>query len=585
MAVRTAKAVTEEVPEVAQSSIGRLATIPEKNSERDVQRLASRFKLTLPVPLSTFKVGRQTIHYIKMTDWAKFLLSQNLWHHLTGLDKPDAEKCEMSWSLFWKRYREYQPSHDIFQRPNFDFSRCCGLMLHGDEGRGLRKTAVLVLAAHSILGYGIRTSPQKRKEFLHKLNYTKSTWTTRFLLGILPKWLYCLDGGDDDEDEEPQAMDGDNLQSDVFECLLDAMSKDLANLFENGVVSPLDGQRYYFCIINVCGDWPFLQRAGHLGRTFYNAAKHSKATRVEPKGICHQCLADRHGILWEDFESRPPPWEDTRNLESPFISPPALLQRPHARNDHTELFAWDLFHSWHLGCGKPFLGTAIIVLATSSIFAGGVDKRLEDVTQNFLTWCDQNRLKPHLRKLCKASLSWTTTANYPSGVWSKGHTTRVLNKWFLAVCAANARAVAGDELLTIAHQCAICIERFLKGLYSYEIWIPSRAASEIASYGLSFLRFYGLGASVSYGLLKRLFLLQPNFHRFHHIAWGLHVAAKDMEWVPNPLIWATQPEEDYIGRPSRISRRVSPRLTVLRTLQRSLIAARAAYRDAGLLPA
>lgn len=580
VAIRTAKAVAEEVPEVSKSSLGRLAEMGEKNSERDVHRLTKKFKLTLPVQMSTFKVGREQIHYIKMTAWAQFLLSRNLWHHLAGLDSPDMDKCQQTWTLFWERFKKMRPSHEVFGRPGFDFSRCCGLLLHGDEGRGLRKSAVLVLAAHSILGYGIRTSRKSNKDDVHKLNYLKSTWVTRFLLGILPKSMYSMDenAGQDDE------CDDGGFQSDVYEGLLNVVAKDLRHLFEHGIVNPLDGQRYFFCIVNVMGDWPFIQRAGHLARSFYNAAKHARASQTTiPKGICHRCLADRPGCVWEDFESIPPPWEPSMNTESPFITEPCLLQLPHMRNDPAELFSWDLFHTWHIGCGKTFLGTAIIVLATSCIFAGGVDKRLELLTERFQIWRDRMRLKPHIRKLSKENLSWPTTTSYPSGVWSKGHTTRVLNKWFIAECNAYAEEVRSDRLLTIAYRCSVSIEKILKGLCSYELWIPSAAALEIADYGLNFLMWYGRGAREAFQNSRRLFFMMPNLHRLHHIAWDLKDAAKKLDFVPNPLAWSTQPSEDYIGRPSRISRRVSPRLQVLRTLQRSLIAARAAYRNMGLI--
>jgi len=578
MAVRTAKAVQQEVPEVARSSLGRLADIKEKNAERDVHKLTSKFKLTLPIPMSSFKAGWETFQYLKMSSWAYFLLSRNLWHHLAGLESPDMPKCQQSWSLFWERFRQVRPGHEIYRRPGFDFSRCCALLLHGDEGRSLRKAAVLILAAHSILGYGTRTSSTSRKAELHKLNYKKTTWITRFLLGVLPKAFYSMDGDDGGGSER----ENEEFQSDIYENLLNAIATDLRNLFDHGIVSPLDGQRYFFCTLNVMGDWPFIQRSGHLARSFFNAAKHAKPTKTDPKGICHRCLADRPGVLWEDFQSQVPPWLASMNTESPFTSEPSLLLLPHVQEDPAELFAWDLFHTWHLGCAKVFLGTAVIVLATSALFVGGVEKRLEAVTERFLTWCDEKCLKPHLRKLSKETMSWTTTTTYPSGVWSKGHTARVLNKWFISECEANTRAVRADVLLTTVYKCAVSIETFLRGLYSYELWIPSAAAIEISSHGLSFLRLYGHGAKQSYDMTRRLFLMQPNLHRLHHIAWHLGEDARKMDFVPNPLAWSTQPEEDYIGRPSRVSRRVSPRLPIQRTIQRSLIAAHAAYRDAGL---
>ncbi len=583
VAVRTAKAVTEEIPEAASSSLGRLARIREKNAERDVHRVSTRYQLTLPLQLSDLKVGHHTIKYLRMSAWATFLLGRNLWHHLAGLETPDSQKCQETWSLFWRRFRVLRPDHEIFHRPGFDYSRCCALLLHGDEGRSLRKSAILILAAHSILGYGIRTSCKTSNTESHRLNYVKSTWVTRFLLGVLPKSLYSM--GDDIDDFQDEECESDELDSDVYEGLLKVIAEDLRDLFDTGLVNPLDQQRYFFCCINVMGDWPFLQRAGHLNRSFYNAAKHA-ASKSEPKGICHRCLGDRLGFPWEDFESERPAWVLSQNTISPFSARPSLLLLPHIHNDPSELFAWDVFHTWHLGCGKTFLGTAIVLLAMSSVFDGGVEARLGALTIRFQAWCQRQNLKPHIRRFTRENLSWKTSNSYPSGVWSKGHTTRVLNKWFLAECEAHKEETESNVLLGLAHKCSVSIEKFLQGMYRHELWIPTQTARELGFHGLSFLRWYGRGVNTSYHESSRFFQLMPNLHRLHHIALSM-VDDSDLAgprgFILNPLAFGCQPEEDYIGRPSRVSRRVSPKLVVQRTLQRCLVAAHAAFRDAGLL--
>ena len=574
VAIRSAKAVTEEVPEALESSLGSLAALPEKNSERDFHKLTGKFKLSIPLPLSAFKVGNESFNYLKMSHWAKFLLERNLWHHLSGLETPNDEKCKLVWRDFWAKFKKLKPGHEVFQSPHVDLERCCGLLLHGDEGRSARKSAILILAAHSIVGYGIRTSSEQFKNSLLKLNYKRPTWVTRFLLGVLPKSSYTIEGDEDSED-------GD-ANSNVYESLLQAVAEDLKSLFTEGITSPLDGKRYFFTVLNVMGDWPFIQKAGNLGRSFYNAAKHATTSSI-PKGVCHRCMADKYHP-WEDFESENPAWIASMNTESPFTKPPVLLCLPHVRDDPAELFGWDLFHTWHIGAGKTFLGTAIILLAMSDAFDGSVPDRLASLSERFQHWCEAMRLKPHLRKLTKENLSWPASTSYPCGVWSKGHTTRVLNKWFIAECQKiENEIIAGDDLLRIAYRCAVCIENFLKGIYKHELFIPRTAAQEIVDYGLSFLRSYGRGASLAFRQTKRFFFLQPNLHRLHHIAIDMRDQCQNCQWILNPLALSTQPEEDYIGRPARVSRRVSSRLVVKRTLQRSLVAAHAAYRNGGIL--
>ena len=135
VAVRAARAVTDEIPSAKHTSLGSLARIPEGNCERDTHRLAKKYKLTLPIKRSTMRVAGENIQFLKMSSWAHFLMEKNLWHHLAGLKAPDHDRCEAIWSLFWQRFKAICPGHDIFNRPDHDLSRTCALLVHGDEGR------------------------------------------------------------------------------------------------------------------------------------------------------------------------------------------------------------------------------------------------------------------------------------------------------------------------------------------------------------------------------------------------------------------------------------------------------------------
>ena len=163
VAIRTARAVVEEVPAAAGTSLGSLAACHEDHSERDTQRLSKKYGLKLPLPLSELLVGAEKVPFIKMTHWANFILQQNLWYRLCGLDGPDDQRCSDIWKSFWHKYEKINPGHEIFQRPNHDFGKTCGLMLHGDEGRSLRKTPLMVISTHSILGFGLSTTSKKKK--------------------------------------------------------------------------------------------------------------------------------------------------------------------------------------------------------------------------------------------------------------------------------------------------------------------------------------------------------------------------------------------------------------------------------------
>lgn len=570
MAIRTAKAMVEEVPQVATSSIGNLAKCREDHSEREVHSIAKRFSLTIPVPLSQVQIGGDSlIPFIKMSAWVNFIFKYNLWHRLCGLRRPDMIRCGEIWKSFWSRYKGVNPGHEIFQRPGHDFSRTCGLLLHGDEGRSLRKSALMVVSCHSILGFGLSTAKQKlkKKYVAQKLNYEEPSWTTRFLLSVLPK-QYC------NEDNETC------WESDPFQDLMAAISQDLRDLFDQGIETP-EG-RFYFCIVNVMGDWPFEQKCGNLARSYLNTSK-AASSRTAPKGICHLCCADMPHCSWENFDDFPPTWLPTVNTVSAFSEPPAVLQLPKNNDFEESLFYFDLFHAWHIGAGKTFLASCLSLLISSPAYQGGIDLRCEQVTADYAEWSRSTGFRCQLRKISKAKLGGLSSTAYPTGCWSKGSKTRVLMKFFIAACLKYQDAVQGDILFQLAQRAATRMEQFLHGIYSWEIWIPSDEAKPIIEAGLSFLKIHYTAVKIAYARKVLLFQLMPNYHRIHHLMWEMYWQAQQLDWVLNPLFAATQSDEDFIGRPSRVSRRVSPRLTIERTLQRSLLATYSQYINVGAL--
>ena len=71
---------------------------------------------------------------------------------------------------------------------------------------------------------------------------------------------------------------------------------------------------------------------------------------------------------------------------------------------------------------------------------------------------------------------------------------------------------------------------------------------------------------------KRRFPLLPKLHFFHHAMHDVLISSKQLKWTISPLVFSVQLQEDYIGKPARVSRRVSAKSHSLRTLQRVLLA-------------
>ena len=146
----------EEVPEASSSSIAALGRCDQRNPERAVHRVADRYKLSLPIRMTHVDVGQHRIPVLMMSDWARWILHMNLWHRLCGLSAPDPQRCSSIWTTFWERFRKIQPNHPVFSR-DIPLGNICGLLLHGDEGRSQKKSAILCVSAHSALGFGLST--------------------------------------------------------------------------------------------------------------------------------------------------------------------------------------------------------------------------------------------------------------------------------------------------------------------------------------------------------------------------------------------------------------------------------------------
>ena len=562
LAIRTAKAVTREVPAARETSFGALAKCTEKNSERDTHRLTSKYRLALPIKLSEVELAAGKVHYFKMSSWVDFILEYNLWHLLAGLEAPDHDKCSRIWASFWNNYKDIDPGHEVFQR-GIDLSRTAALLLHGDGGRSHRKSEIMVFSAHSALGFGLSTSNWPTTADM-KLNYGRSSWTTRYLLAVLPKACYN--------------KDNDTTVA-VFQHLLQVLSDDLRTLLDG--VKDREGRTFQFAVLKIKGDWPFIQKAGHLGRSFMNAAKHQTSSKPL-KGICHLCRADLD-VPWEDLRLKARAWKATVNTADPFTQTPALLTLPHNKSDPASFFSYDLFHAWHIGLGKHFLGSAIVVLAMGKAYEGTIPDRLEALSNRFLSWCSAMKVRPMVKGFTKDKLSWLSTKHFPTGHWVKGGVTTNVMRWLEVECKRIKPLLREDRLFHVTAAAAEAMNFFLSGLYKHNLWIPPAEGTRLASYGRRFLQLYGEAVRLSFESKRALFSLQPNLHRIDHLVSDMEDQAAKNAYCCNPLIWATQMDEDFVGRGARVSRRVSAQKVILRTLQRGLQNCHTEYVNQGIL--
>ena len=558
-------------PEAASKSGGliSLSRCTVSHSERDVEQVTRQYNLQLPVRISEIPKSRGVryvggIHVISLKDWCRWIGDHNLFHVLVGLHHPNPQRERDILREFWRLYKLHKPEHQLWrivEEHNVDLSRTCPLLLHGDEGRGRKRSPFLLCNAHSLLGFGTVAANRTRKKrpyLLQKLNYSGSTHIHRFILACLPK------------------MVKDHV---ALQDILTFIAKDSVEMLCDGVRTS-HGERLHMAVLNCCGDWMFLAKAGNLARSYSNVQKRPWGPASCPKGICHQCYAGQTGYPFEDL-SASPAWKATVHLpeDQPFSSPPVLLNIPHDPSAASGFFTYDLWHAFHLGMGKTFCATALALL--SDLMSGGtIDSRFSELTDIFMQWCSETKSMPYLCQITKDMCGWPDRKTFPNGMWSKGHITTNFMAFLEAWFRQNQNNWDGDVTLSMVYEATKHMNRCLEQLYQSDVWLPLNVSHCVGYNGMRFLSIYQLLAARAFRNGLALWAFMPKAHIVHHTMmdlWGAN------QWIINPLAYAVQLDEDFVGKKARVARKTHPSQVILRTLQRSLMISHAHWREAGFI--
>ena len=110
----------------------------------------------------------------------------------------------------------------------------------------------------------------------------------------------------------------------------------------------------------------------------------------------------------------------------------------------------------------------------------------------------------------------------------------------------------------------------MSSLYKGGLFLSSREALAISAAGWHFLACYGRLAKLTYMAGNPKFTLIPKAHMMWHVVFSMHSEGLKQLWICNPMSESCSVEEDVIGRFCFLTRKVSPRMRVLRSLQRYL---------------
>lgn len=110
-------------------------------------------------------------------------------------------------------------------------------------------------------------------------------------------------------------------------------------------------------------------------------------------------------------------------------------------------------------------------------------------------------------------------------------------------------------------------------MYRAGFWLPRSHGVKLGEWMLCFLQSYQKAAYLCNRQAYNRFSLMPKLHFLHHDSLKLIHSPDHCQWLINPLSTSNQMQEDYVGKPSRLARRVAVPLLHKRVMDRSLICA------------
>ena len=502
------------------------------------------FHLALPVQKS-YLASEREIPILKIRDWFRFFLSNSCIHILHGLRKPHASRERAILEAFWKQYQQLHPHHRIFDeasRGNICLSRALPLVVHGDEGRGRRHAAHFVCSFHSLLGMGFGKQKKSPKIWTKMdCNFCGHTYATRFLIASLRKKDYT------------------DQHSERWGTLMEEVASDAGSMWQTGV-SGSNGLRYWGIVLGLIGDWPFLHKTGNFSRSFNNIQKRV-SIRNPPSGICHLCRSGQVDYAFEQIGTRRPDWLTTVFTQDPFNQPSPFVENLlHVPGEEPRIWCFDWFHTMHLGVFRNFLGSALALLSEREAY-GSVDDRFASLNLKYKNWCKNNPRKASFGKLSKEAIGWDTTKTFPTGQWHKGALSTSLMAFVEELFSGE--SFDDEPLLQLATEACDAIQQCSRLLYRSSMWLDPVISGRCAELGFKFLRRYGQMAALAKANGRCLFVFQPKIHVLHHFLMDMWDAHQRGVWGLSPLATSCQQSEDFIGRPSRLARRVTAQSPVL----------------------
>ena len=207
--------------------------------------------------------------------------------------------------------------------------------------------------------------------------------------------------------------------------------------------------------------------------------------------------------------------------------------------------------------------------------------RLNRAHSSFVLWCRAEKRFPALRSFSKQFLNMK---NFHSAPWAncKGSDTGLLIQWlqfFIALTLRNPPPEADTGMLRRMQQLCQSYRAIFRSLHFHGLWMERSCARRLYVEIMRLLRGYQLVGSLCLQRTFRAFLQKPKNHALAHTAYHIRQQlAAGAPYIMNCEAYSCEQDEDFIGRVSRLSRKVDIRTQGKRVFNRIFLKFRALRR-------
>ena len=540
-------------------------TSEENNVARNAYRMIKRFGISWKIEPDVYQFkgddgSEIPIHYFDPGKLLQYLIDQ---HPVVVFGTGNHNKIQKSLAAFWQGYSKYHPTHEAFTL-NEPYHLLIPIALHGDEGRGKRRSNTTVFSMEAVLGikghssqcckcvpvgswdapYGTESEPQH--PFLHLLrhNMKSHSYLQHWPLFVLPGTLW-------------------KNYKELTNELIEFLGRQFKKLFEEGLEA--GGLRYRVVVIGSKGDLKWVSKIAALTRGY------ERKGRVTDVPCCHQCMAGTSDCPAEDF-SIMPVWAGTQHQERPWSNNnlPALHCVPFDRHKPEWLYRHDPFHTLRIGVYRDFVGSTLFLWIRWKYFGNAIPQQLEAAHGHFTLWLRATKNTAALRSFSTALFNYKNSGSY---VWAnvKGSDVTLLCKWIATASAGfllEEQDVTRRDVLKVIQSAARLATEFFDVIYKHGVFLTRPCAGHLYEKGQAFLQGFSFLAQHSMNAGLCLYSLKPKMHFQKHILLEVYEQLQQgCASVVNPVIWDCSQNEDVIGRICKLGRLCDTRVLTQRVLE------------------